>query len=84
MTRGVHLHDHRAGDAAEAFAVEAEVFWCERITRLRDGSSLTVYLTPDCRLTQSRRAGHIEVGTYNIRARRVHFIEDCYFALEGK
>lgn len=73
----------QAGRRVQAFEVEIEVFWCDRLQRLAPGRRSEVWLSEAMVLRQNqRRASDVLIGHYDRACGLAEFREDCFWALD--
>lgn len=74
----------KVGDQIGAFEVEVETVWVDKLTKLRPGRAVEVWLTANWCLALCRRPESQHVGTYTREIELRDFREDCFATLEGK
>lgn len=66
--------------AVTAFEVEVETLWV-RLTRLRPGKAVDVWLTPNWALAARPHPMSTKVGTYTCAVTLQHLRDDCFWML---
>lgn len=72
----------QAGRRVQAFEVEVESLWVDRLTKLKPGRVVEVWLTPRLALAMRYHPMSALVGHYTRDVSLADFREDCFWALD--